>query len=412
MIVTRRAAIFGLFAAAHMLSYFFRSANAAIAGDLARDLGLSAAQLGLMTSLFYACFALVQLPLGAGLDRHGPRWVTPTLMLASVAGCLLFATARSFPAAALGRAMIGVGMGGVLMGAIKAISQWHPPRRVATVSGFLVGIGSTGSLLAATPLAWLNAALGWRAIFLASAPAVLLSAGAIMAWVRNAPPGVAWQDSGAGGAGFGQLFRDRRFWRIAPLYFFLMGVMLAVQGLWGGPYLSDVIGLPQIAVGNLLLAMAAGVVAGYFACGWLADRYGAQRVATAAGALFLLCQLALVPPGLRLPAPLLALIYAAFGFAGSFNVVLLAQVRAMFPPQMSGRAITAVNMFGFAGAALLQWWMGLAINAFGRDALGRYPPPAYSAAFLITSVGTALALAWYLPLAQETRAVSGDVKAV
>jgi hypothetical protein len=47
----RRPLIFGLFAVAYFLSYFFRSANAVIAGDLRRDLGLTPEQLGLMTSL-------------------------------------------------------------------------------------------------------------------------------------------------------------------------------------------------------------------------------------------------------------------------------------------------------------------------------------------------------------------------
>jgi len=83
---------------------------------------------------------------------------------------------------------------------------------------------------------------------------------------------------------------------------------------------------------------------------------------------------------------------------------LLAQVRALFPPHMSGRAITAVNMFGFAGTALLQWWMGLIIGAFAPDAQGHYPAMAYAAAFLFTAVLTALALAWYATLARQPQA--------
>ena len=79
MSISRRWAMFALFVVAHFLSYFFRSANAVISGDLSRELSLTAAQLGLMTSLFYACFAAVQLPIGSGLDRYGPRWVTPAL---------------------------------------------------------------------------------------------------------------------------------------------------------------------------------------------------------------------------------------------------------------------------------------------------------------------------------------------
>ncbi len=65
--------VFVLFTLAYFLSYFFRSANAVIAPDLTREMGLDAATLGLMTSLFYLAFAAVQLPLGGALDRWGPR---------------------------------------------------------------------------------------------------------------------------------------------------------------------------------------------------------------------------------------------------------------------------------------------------------------------------------------------------
>ncbi|MFL5805077.1 MAG: nitrate/nitrite transporter [Roseiflexaceae bacterium] len=394
----RALLIFVLFVAAHFLSVFFRSANAVIAQDLSRDLRLTAAQLGLMTSLFYASFALAQLPLGAGLDRYGPRWVTPGLMLATAVGCLIFASAQSFATAALGRALIGVGMAGVLMGAIKVYGQWFPTNRVATIAGFMVGLSSSGGLFAATPLAWLNQAFGWRTIFLAGAPIVLLSAAAIALWVRNTPPGVAWHVASEGGAGFGQIFGDTRFWRIGLVTFFLLGTVQAVQGLWAGPYLFDVVGLSKLAAGNLLLALSIGVVAGYFASGWLSDRFGTLRVTTIVVAVFFLSQLALALLGPRLTLPLLGAVFFTFGFAGAFNVVLLAQVRPLFPPQMSGRAITAVNMLGFAGTALLQWWMGLIIGAFAPDAQGHYPAAAYTAAFLFTSIGTGLALMWYATL--------------
>jgi len=215
--------------------------------------------------------------------------------------------------------------------------------------------------------------------------------------VRNTPPGVAWHAGGAGGVGFGHVFRDTRFWRIALVNFFHLGIVLAVQGLWGGPYLLDVVGLSKLAVGNLLLAMGAGVVLGFFICGWLADRYGMQRAISISMAALVLCLVCLMLPA-RLPPPLLGLIYFALGFSGAFNIIELAQIRALFPAHMSGRAVTAVNLFGFTGTALLQWWMGLIIGAFAPDAQGRYPAIAYAAAFGIVAAGAMLALAWYLSL--------------
>jgi sugar phosphate permease len=59
------------FAAGYYLSYLFRSINALIAGDLSAELGLSAADLGLLTSAYFLLFAAVQLPCGVLLDRHG-----------------------------------------------------------------------------------------------------------------------------------------------------------------------------------------------------------------------------------------------------------------------------------------------------------------------------------------------------
>ena len=91
----RRTTLFVMFTSAYVLSQFYRSANAVIASDLATQLSLNAAELGLMTSLFFAAFAAAQIPVGVGLDRWGPRWVTSSLMSIGVVGSLVFAVAHS-----------------------------------------------------------------------------------------------------------------------------------------------------------------------------------------------------------------------------------------------------------------------------------------------------------------------------
>lgn len=393
--MSRHVRVFILFTAAYFLSYFFRSANAVIAPDLSRELGLEAAELGLMTSLFFASFALSQVPLGVGLDRWGPRWVTPGLMLLGAVGSLVFAVAPAFGMLALGRALIGVGMAGVLMGSLKAFSQWFPPHRFATVSALLVGIGASGALVAASPLAWLNHAIGWRAVFVVGALVTTVVALGVMLGTRNTPPEVAWRPGATDLGGLRLVFTDMRFWRIAPLNFFMTGALLGFQGLWAGPYLFDVLGLSEIAAGNILLLLGIGAALGFGGSGWLADRLGLERVVVTSALLFGLCQLALL---LRPPLALVSLTYLLFGITGGFALMLLAHARRIFPPTMTGQAVTAVNLFGIGGTFLLQWWMGLIIGAFPVDPAGHYPPLAYTTALLMTSVGTFAALVWYVPL--------------
>ncbi len=398
--MSKQTLIFGLFTAAYFLSYFFRSANAVIAPDLSAEMGLDAAQLGLMTSLFFATFAAAQIPLGVGLDRWGPRWVTPGLMLFGALGSLVFGLSPSFAGLAVGRALIGVGMAGVLMGSLKAFSRWFPANRFATVSGLLVGIGSSGALIAATPLAWLNSTVGWRAVFLMGAAITLGVALAIMIWVRNTPPGETWAGSQQKLGSLGQVFTSRRFWQIAPLNFFFAGTLLAFQGLWAGPYLFDVLHLGKIEAGNVLLLLGIGTTLGFTGSGWLADRLGLTRVIVATATVFVLCQVALI---LQPPLPVVRLVYILFGFTGAFNIMLLAHGRVVFPDEITGQVVSAVNLFGMCGTFLLQWWMGLIVGAFPVSVAGQYPPQAYAAALAFTAAGTFIALLWYLPLARLRR---------
>src|SRR5262245_49640760 len=81
------------FAAGYYLSYLFRSINALIAGDLSAELGLSAAELGTLTSAYFLVFAAVLLPCGVLLDRYGPRLVDSALLLIAAGGSLVFALA-------------------------------------------------------------------------------------------------------------------------------------------------------------------------------------------------------------------------------------------------------------------------------------------------------------------------------
>jgi len=154
----------------------------------------------------------------------------------------------------------------------------------------------------------------------------------------------------------------------------------------------------DIQAGNVLLWLSGSAVVGFMAAGWLGDRFGLARTVAAAGVLFLASQFLLA---LRPPQALIAPVYALFGFSGAFNVIIMAHARHLFPLHLTGKAVTAVNLFGIGGTFLLQWWGGLIVGQFPRTAAGQYPPQAYTAALLVTAVGGLLTLIWYLPLAKR-----------
>jgi MFS family permease len=63
----------GALATIYLVSQFLRNSVGVIAPDLAAEIGLSAGEIGLLSSAFFFAFAAAQLPLGVAIDRYGPK---------------------------------------------------------------------------------------------------------------------------------------------------------------------------------------------------------------------------------------------------------------------------------------------------------------------------------------------------
>ena len=381
------------FAAGYFLSYVYRTANAVIGPVLARDLGLGDNALGLLTSTYFLAFGAAQLPLGILLDRFGPRRVEAALLLVAAAGAGVFAMSDSLHGLAIGRALIGLGVSACLMASFKAFSQWFPPERQASLTGWIMASGGLGALAAAKPLEMALGIAGWREILLALAVVTVLVAAALWGFVPDKP--IA--DKGAGVAeqlrGVRQIFGSRHFWRYGPLAFWLTGGFMAVQGLWATRWMNVIehMGSPAIAARLTWIsgAMLAGFLfMGFFATGLVRRGIKLENVylAAMAAAIAGLGSLALFPTfGGDLLWPML-------GACFSLSNIAYSLVSQAFPPTLSGRANTALNLLAFAGAFGLQWGFGVMVDLLQAGEWSA--AAAYRAAFLALLAGQGLAFAW------------------
>jgi MFS family permease len=153
------------FLAGYFVSYVYRSINAIIGPDLARDYGLSAAGLGLLSGIFFFAFAVFQLPLGVLLDRYGPRKVNASLLLVAAAGGLWFSLGGTVTELVLARALIGLGVSGCLMSSFSAFALWYPPERLAMMNGIAFASGMLGAITVTVPLEFVLRVLDWREVF-------------------------------------------------------------------------------------------------------------------------------------------------------------------------------------------------------------------------------------------------------
>jgi len=354
--------IFLPFAAGYYFSYFLRNVNAVIAPELTRELGVSAADLGLLTSAYLLAFGAVQLPLGLALDRYGARRVEAALLLIAAAGCALFAVGTSLTELAIARALIGLGVSACLMASFKAFGLWFGTERQASLNAAIMAAGGLGALTASTPLAWAIPQFGWRAVFVALAVAGLAAAAGIVSTPEKAGDGR--QESLRNQlAGLGQVLTSRAFWRYAPQSMLIIGGFLALQGLWAVPWLMNFSGLPREAAAHHLLLMGSGMLAGF-----LGIAFGvAPLTARGIGALRLLQ----VGMGLGLVATLLIVLgighsealWLFYGLVFSVGNLAYALLQGHYAGALAGRVNTALNLMVFVGAFVIQWGFGGAVDA-------------------------------------------------
>ncbi len=392
------------FAFAYSLSYLYRSVNAIIAPDLTAQFHLSPAQLGLLTSAYFLAFAAFQLPLGLLLDRFGPRRTDAALLLVAATGALVFASAGHFATLALGRALIGLGVSGCLMSALKANVIWFQRERWPVLNAWMFFSGGIGLVVATVPV---EAALGlttWRVLFALFAAATLVAAVVIFATVPKRTPDSPIESFAAQLKGLGDIFATRQFWSITLAATATQATNMSVQGLWAGPWLRDVAALSRDAAATHLLAMAVATMAGFLLwgnlAGWLARRGVSTLHVLATGmAAFLALQLLLVL-GVR-DAP--AVLWVAYGLLGTCGSLAYAILSHRFPPAQAGRVNTALNSLVFSWAFVVQWSIGLIIDLWPAVD-GRYHPDAYRTAFGAFLLVQIVAYGWML---REARAGRG-----
>ncbi|MCK6412233.1 MAG: MFS transporter [Azonexus sp.] len=382
------------FAAGYFLSYLYRTANAVIGPVLASELALPDNALGLLTSTYFLAFGAAQLPLGILLDRFGPRRVEALLLLIAASGTLCFALADGLAGLAAGRALIGLGVSACLMASLKAFAQWFPAERHASLTGWVMAAGGLGALAAAKPLEFALGFANWRSIVLALAVATV--AVALLLWLFV--PDKKDEQTHAAGlgqqlAGVVQVFSHPHFWRYAPMGFFFTGGFMAIQGLWVSRWLMVLEGLDAAAVAARLTWISVAMLAGFLFMGFFATALVRRGVSMArlylqamsvATAIFVLI---VIQPDFAA-----YLLWPVLGACFSLSNLSYSLVAQAFPPTLSGRATTALNLLIFAGAFGLQWGIGIVVDAL--RATGLEGGSAFRLTFALLLGGQLLALAW------------------
>lgn len=395
--------------------YFFvclhRLSPTVIARDLVLSLHADAFTLGIIASAYFYLYSAMQPVVGYLSDTKGPRKVMALLFLVSAVGSVIFGLAPNATVAILGRVLIGAGLAGVFIPALKVFSRWYRANQFASLTGVMITIGGIGGLAAAMPLTYLVVLLGWRGSFVAIG--LLSAALAVLAWiiVRDSPKDRGWpvltaEDSATPKAAeeisvskrLVTVFGNLDFCLICLAVFLIYGAALTFQGLWAVPYLMDVFGLDQVRAGWMLMAWPLGWAIGGPSVGFLTDRLNLDRkkaLLWALGLSTLLWLLLIFLQGrehLIIVVPLFFLLGLMAGGALPLSFTI---TRDLFHFGLMGTATGLMNTASFLGSAVYMPLTGFLLKGAASVRPGSYSFEAYRTlliVFLLSYAGAFIAM--------------------
>jgi MFS family permease len=379
-----RPLIFALLALAcgHMLSTLLRTIPAISLDVMAADFRTPPQTLASLTSIYHFAFAASQIPVGAAMDRFGVRPVSLSLLCGTIVGALASGLATGPESFLFGQFLLGVATSGMLMCPMTLAAKQMSAARFGLWSGIILSIGNIGMLLSASPLAFVVELWGWRAGFWISAGFGAVVAIAVFALVPKQPAAQADQSSPL--SQMAEVLRiglSRPLRGLIGLALVSLAASLVLRGLWGGPWLMEIKVLGRIEAGNMLGLFTLALIAGPVLMGIVDRTIGHRREVLAASHCFAALLLALMAAGAPLyplsellgvkavPAQIDGALFVLIGIAISTQPLIYGMTRQLVDAQNAGKALSAVNLAFFLGAALMQSATGVVATIFGLPAV-------------------------------------------
>jgi MFS family permease len=382
--ISIRVLIFALLALAcgHMLSTLLRTIPAISLDLMAADFATPPQTLASLTSIYHFAFAASQIPVGAAMDRFGVRPVSLSLLIGTVVGAMASGFATGPESFLFGQFLLGVATSGMLMCPMTLAAKQMSAARFGLWSGVILSIGNIGMLLSSSPLAFVVEHFGWRAGFWISAGFGVVVACAVFALVPRQPASHADESSPL--SQMAEVLRiglSRPLRGLIALSLVSLAASLVLRGLWGGPWLMQVKGLSRIAAGNELGLFTLALIVGPLCIGIFDRTVGHRREVLAATHCLAALLLALMAAGAPhfpvselfgvavMPSWYDGVLFVLIGLAVSAQPLVYGMTRQLVDAQNTGKALSAVNLAFFLGAALMQSATGGVAAVYGLPAV-------------------------------------------
>lgn len=334
--------------------------------QLRNELGLSDAQIGLLTTVFMGFYGVSGISSGIVSARWGGRLVAVSCGC-FVVGSLVFALSLGMAGFLVGRAIQGLGGGMVIATCSPVLAHALPPSRLDRAWGILGSGWGLGTVAALLIMPSIQEAGGYRAVFLVTAGLGLAVGIAAMAQrpVRARPEHPEGATSVRGLAqATAAVFTNRRVLTLGLINAAALATGVGILQ-WTPQFLQDMRYSGEAVSVYLVAGLGAAQLLGNPLGAMASSRWGKFAVIMWSLAVMLLVT------GAVGASPAAGVAFVLVLLAGFFSMTYFPPMISYLPevvdkPWQVGPATGVNTVMGFAGSMIAPWLFGLFLDLGGR----------------------------------------------
>ena len=386
----------------YALVYYHRVWPSILYDELALALGVDETTIGVLSTMYFWPYALLQPIAGTLSDIVEPSYVMAIATAVAACGSVIVGLSSNFALSCFARVLIGFGCAPIIVPICRILANWFSPRGFYLIQGLVHVFGAIGGILAQGPLASIIDSVDWRYTFYFIAGLGFLMVILTFIFVRGDPRSAGYQlsyimgidasSSGSGekldtplieedvrqpkiggcqackqrllvlGRNMKKAVTNRHFWTLTMTNSFIPGSFYSFTGMWGGPYLEDLFGYGSSESGYILVLLNIAYIVGTPLLSFISELLKSRKK--------VLCVTSVCAFGISLgfifldadnPKWLVLVMIFALGFftSGSTSTIIT-MFKELDSVEVSGTMIGCSNLFPFLATSILQY-LGTAV---------------------------------------------------
>lgn len=367
--------------------------------DIMSKFHIDASIFGQFSGFYYVGYAGAHIPIGILLDRLGPKSILPICVVLTVLGLapLIYTDLWIFPS--IGRALIGIGSSGAILGVFKIIRLVFPETRFTRMLGIAVTIGLLGAIYGGEPVNYLLGVFGWE-IALHGIGLIGIVLALFLYFLTPALKGKkgfkgnVWHD-------VKEVLSNKMVLVICILGGFMVGPLEGFADVWGTEYLKLAYELPDTIASSLPSFIFLGMCFGAPFLSYAADRWHAYYGVITLSAFVMAFGFLLIFFG-HLSVTFWGIIFFIIGIFCAYQIPVIYKASSYVSEKAMGLTTACANMIIMIFGYIFHGSIGRLMDVFwqGNMAHGMrvYLPSSYMKALLIIPIGLILGGIgfWYL----------------